>query len=237
MGWGQTVTRGQRWTPERAVDVVGWNPLLAAPTDAAYEAELTLFDEAAKTRVFGLVQRRTPPARAARWEPAALPDGTGYRVAAGRVLTLRLRIGTPKPGLLARTSGADRYGPRLKVELLVGHRGLPSCGEPMSLEVDTTLQEELLRGLPVCCRPLEIYVRARPGEVSLSTTAGAGLARRRPARQDAARRASSNTAAKWAAGRPRRRRAAPSCELPLRLIAPRPRITGTMSRMRRQSRR
>ena len=49
----------------------------------------------------------------------------------------------------------------------------PSCGEPMSLEVDTTLEEQsYFEDCPVCCRPLEIYVRARPGEVlSLSSTA------------------------------------------------------------------
>lgn len=113
VGRGQTVTLERRWTPERAVDVVGWNPLLAAPTDAAYEAELTLFDETAKTRVFGLVQQRAPPARSARWEPAALPDGTGYRVAAGHVLTLRFRIrNTGSRDFRSETSGAQiRYVP------------------------------------------------------------------------------------------------------------------------------
>jgi hypothetical protein len=113
VGRGQTVTRERRFRPGQVVDVVGWNPLVAAPTDAAYEAELTLYDEAAKTRVFGLVQRRTPPARAARWDPVALPDGTGYRVAAGRVLTLRFRISnTGERDFWSEMSGAQiRYLP------------------------------------------------------------------------------------------------------------------------------
>jgi hypothetical protein len=92
VGRGQTVTRELPWSPERDVYVVGWNPLLAAETDAGYEAELTLFDHPAKTRIFGMVQRRSPPAEASRWDPGELPEGTGYRVPAGRALTLRLRI-------------------------------------------------------------------------------------------------------------------------------------------------
>jgi len=113
VGRGQTVTRERRFRPGPVVDIVGWNPLLALPTDAAYEAELTLYDEAAKTRVFGLVQRRTPPARAARWDPVALPDGTGYRLAAGRVLTLRFRIrNTGERDFSSDESGAQiRYLP------------------------------------------------------------------------------------------------------------------------------
>jgi hypothetical protein len=48
-----------------------------------------------------------------------------------------------------------------------------SCGEPMSLEVDTSIEEQsYFEDCPVCCRPLEIFVRCRPGEVlSLSATA------------------------------------------------------------------
>jgi hypothetical protein len=47
------------------------------------------------------------------------------------------------------------------------------CGEPMSLEVDTSIEEQsYFEDCPVCCRPLEIFVRCRPGEVlSLSASA------------------------------------------------------------------
>jgi hypothetical protein len=110
---GQTVTRELPWAPDRDVYVVGWNALLAAQQDAAYEAELTLFDEPAKTRLFAMVQRRSPPAPSARWETATLPDGTGYRVAAGRRLVLRLRIkNTGSEVLRTEVSGAQiRYVP------------------------------------------------------------------------------------------------------------------------------
>jgi hypothetical protein len=49
----------------------------------------------------------------------------------------------------------------------------PSCGEPMALEVDTSFEEQsYFEDCPVCCRPLEIFVRCRPGEVlSLSASA------------------------------------------------------------------
>jgi hypothetical protein len=110
---GQTVTRELPWTPERDVYVVGWNALLAEPPDAAYEAELTLFDDAAKTRIFAMVQQRSPPGQSARWETATLPDGTGYRVAAGRRLVLRLRIRNAGSEVLrTEVSGAQiRYVP------------------------------------------------------------------------------------------------------------------------------
>jgi hypothetical protein len=49
----------------------------------------------------------------------------------------------------------------------------PCCGEPMALEVDTSIDEQsYFEDCPVCCRPIEIFVRSRPGEVlSLSATA------------------------------------------------------------------
>jgi cysteine-rich CPXCG protein len=58
----------------------------------------------------------------------------------------------------------------LLVEVLVD---CPSCGEPMSLEVDTSLDEQsYFEDCATCCRPMEIYVRSRPGEVlSISATA------------------------------------------------------------------
>jgi hypothetical protein len=48
------------------------------------------------------------------------------------------------------------------------------CGEPFALEVDTTAGEEqsYFEDCPVCCRPMEVFVRSRPGEVlSISVTA------------------------------------------------------------------
>ena len=50
----------------------------------------------------------------------------------------------------------------------------PSCGEPMALDVDTTGGEELSYFVvgSVCCRPMEIFGRCRPGEViGISVTA------------------------------------------------------------------
>jgi hypothetical protein len=42
-----------------------------------------------------------------------------------------------------------------------------SCGEPFSLTVDTTGGREQIyvEDCPVCCRPMEIRVQCRPGEV------------------------------------------------------------------------
>ncbi len=48
------------------------------------------------------------------------------------------------------------------------------CGEPFALEVDTTGGEEqsYFEDCPVCCRPMEIFVRSRPGEIlSISVSA------------------------------------------------------------------
>ncbi len=48
------------------------------------------------------------------------------------------------------------------------------CGEPFAIDVDTTGGEEqsYFEDCPVCCRPMEIFVRSRPGEVlSISVTA------------------------------------------------------------------
>ena len=48
----------------------------------------------------------------------------------------------------------------------------PSCGEPAALDVDTSVDEQsYYEDCPVCCRPMEVFVRCRPGEVlSLSVT-------------------------------------------------------------------
>lgn len=90
VGRGQTVTRELRWVPEHDLYIVGWNPVLQAPPGAGYQAELTLYEAA--TRIFVMVERRSPPADPALWSPAELPAGTGYHVRRGRALTLRLRI-------------------------------------------------------------------------------------------------------------------------------------------------
>jgi hypothetical protein len=49
----------------------------------------------------------------------------------------------------------------------------PYCGEPIELSVDTSVAEQsYYEDCPVFCQPMEIFVRARPGEVlSLSATA------------------------------------------------------------------
>ena len=50
----------------------------------------------------------------------------------------------------------------------------PHCGEPVSLDVDTTAgnEQSYIEDCPVCCRPMEVFVRCRPGEVlSISLSA------------------------------------------------------------------
>jgi hypothetical protein len=49
----------------------------------------------------------------------------------------------------------------------------PGCGEPAALSVDTSAGEEqsYFEDCPVCCKPMEVFVRCRPGEIlSLSVT-------------------------------------------------------------------
>lgn len=51
----------------------------------------------------------------------------------------------------------------------------PTCGEPVALEVDTTAgdEQEYVEDCAVCCRPMEVFVRCRPGELlSISISAG-----------------------------------------------------------------
>ena len=50
----------------------------------------------------------------------------------------------------------------------------PACGESMAIDVDTTGGEEqsYFEDCAVCCRPMEVFVRCKPGEiVSISVTA------------------------------------------------------------------
>ena len=50
----------------------------------------------------------------------------------------------------------------------------PSCGEHVALDVDTTAgpEQSYFEDCPVCCRPMEVFVRSRPGEVlSISVSA------------------------------------------------------------------
>jgi predicted RNA-binding Zn-ribbon protein involved in translation (DUF1610 family) len=42
----------------------------------------------------------------------------------------------------------------------------PACGETIDLTVDTSVREQsYVEDCPVCCRPMEVRVRARPGRV------------------------------------------------------------------------
>ena len=50
----------------------------------------------------------------------------------------------------------------------------PSCGEQMALEIDTSggEEQEYTEDCPVCCRPLDVFVRCADGEVqSISVSA------------------------------------------------------------------
>lgn len=50
----------------------------------------------------------------------------------------------------------------------------PSCGEAVALSVDTTggAEQETVEDCPVCCRPMDVFVRCRPGAVdSISVSA------------------------------------------------------------------
>jgi cysteine-rich CPXCG protein len=49
----------------------------------------------------------------------------------------------------------------------------PACGESMALEVDTSGggEQSYFEDCVVCCRPMEVFVRCRPGEIlSISVT-------------------------------------------------------------------
>jgi hypothetical protein len=42
----------------------------------------------------------------------------------------------------------------------------PYCGESFSLEVDTSeRQQDLIEDCSVCCRPINLTIRCRPGEI------------------------------------------------------------------------
>jgi hypothetical protein len=50
----------------------------------------------------------------------------------------------------------------------------PSCGESMALEIDTFAgdEQEYTEDCPVCCRPMDVFVRCQDGEVQgVSVTA------------------------------------------------------------------
>ena len=50
----------------------------------------------------------------------------------------------------------------------------PYCGEHVALDVDTTAgpDQSYVEDCPVCCRPMEVFVRCKPGEVlSISVSA------------------------------------------------------------------
>lgn len=43
----------------------------------------------------------------------------------------------------------------------------PSCGEAVGLSVDTSAgdEQEYVEDCPVCCRPMDVFVRCRPGKL------------------------------------------------------------------------
>jgi phage terminase large subunit GpA-like protein len=42
----------------------------------------------------------------------------------------------------------------------------PHCGETFTLEVDTSQEEQdLIEDCSICCRPIPLSIRCRPGEV------------------------------------------------------------------------
>jgi endogenous inhibitor of DNA gyrase (YacG/DUF329 family) len=50
----------------------------------------------------------------------------------------------------------------------------PTCGEAIALEIDTFAgeEQEYTEDCPVCCRPMDVFVRCADGEVqSISTSA------------------------------------------------------------------
>ena len=50
----------------------------------------------------------------------------------------------------------------------------PSCGEAVALEIDTSAgdEQEYVEDCAVCCRPMDVFVRCRPGELlSISISA------------------------------------------------------------------
>jgi hypothetical protein len=50
----------------------------------------------------------------------------------------------------------------------------PACGEVIDLDVDTTAgdEQEYVEDCSVCCRPMNVFVRCRPGRVeSVSVSA------------------------------------------------------------------
>jgi hypothetical protein len=50
----------------------------------------------------------------------------------------------------------------------------PGCGEPCSLNVDTSGggEQSYFEDCPVCCKPMEVFVRCQPGQIeSISVSA------------------------------------------------------------------
>lgn len=43
----------------------------------------------------------------------------------------------------------------------------PSCGEAVALAIDTSAgeEQEYTEDCAVCCRPMDVFVRCRPGEL------------------------------------------------------------------------
>jgi hypothetical protein len=51
----------------------------------------------------------------------------------------------------------------------------PACGEAIALAIDTSAgdEQEYVEDCAVCCRPMDVFVRCRPGSIlSISVSAG-----------------------------------------------------------------
>jgi phage terminase large subunit GpA-like protein len=47
-----------------------------------------------------------------------------------------------------------------------GDIACPHCGETFSLEIDTSEREQdLIEDCSICCRPIALTIRCRPGEI------------------------------------------------------------------------
>ena len=61
----------------------------------------------------------------------------------------------------------DRFGIFLRMEVTVETEIVcPHCGETFPLQIDTSQREQsLIEDCTVCCRPIGLTIRCRPGEI------------------------------------------------------------------------
>jgi hypothetical protein len=50
----------------------------------------------------------------------------------------------------------------------------PACGEPCALSVDTSGggEQSYFEDCPVCCKPMEVFVRCQPGRIESISVSG-----------------------------------------------------------------